>query len=57
MRYFPNPYQDYQIGSPFQIDNQLWLTKAQEVAKLIFNHKKQAERSKLSQFIFISRNF
>ena len=43
MRYFPNPYQDYQIGSPFQIDSQLWLTKAQEVAKLIFNHKKHAE--------------
>ena len=43
MRYFPNPYQDYQLGSPFQIDSQLWLTKAQEVAKLIFNYKQHAE--------------
>ena len=43
MRYFPNPYQDYQPGSPFQIDSQLWLAKAQEVAKLIFNYKQHAE--------------
>ena len=43
MRYFPNPYQDYQPGSPFQIDSHLWLAKAQEVAKLIFNYKQHAE--------------
>ena len=43
MRYFANPYQDYQPGSPFQIDSHLWLAKAQEVAKLIFNYKQHAE--------------
>ena len=49
MRYFPNPYQDYQAGSPFQIDSQLWLAKAQEVAKLIFNYKQHAEGNIFSE--------
>ena len=57
MRYFPNPYQDYEPGSPFQIDSQLWLAKAQEVAKLIFNYKQHAESNFSVKSMSSSRNF
>ena len=43
MRYFPNPFQDFLPGTPFQPNEQVWLTKARQVANLIFSNQRHAE--------------
>ena len=42
MRYFPNPYRDYD-GSEVEINAQVWMNKAKNIANVILSNIKHVE--------------